>query len=71
MDIASRPSTPVENHEMPDAAPPPAAPQVIRREDHRPPDWLVPEVSLAWVELLIAHAELMHQLWQAQSGGTA
>jgi aminopeptidase N len=46
MDIASRPSAPAENIEMPDAAPPPAAPQVIRREDYQPPAWLVPEVAL-------------------------
>lgn len=25
-----------------------AAPTVIRREDHRAPDWLVPEVELAF-----------------------
>jgi aminopeptidase N len=31
---------------MPDAAPPPTAPQVIRREDYSPPAWLVPEVAL-------------------------
>ena len=24
----------------------PAAPQVIRREDYRPPEWLVPEIAL-------------------------
>ena len=46
MDIASRPSTPVENPETADAAPPPKAPAVIRREDYRPPDWLVPEIAL-------------------------
>jgi aminopeptidase N len=46
MDIASRPSEPAENHQMPDAAPPPAAPHVIRREDYSPPAWLVPEVAL-------------------------
>ena len=48
MDIASRPSTPVENPETADAAPPPLAPAVIRREDYRPPDWLVPEVALSF-----------------------
>ena len=31
----------------------------------------LPAAGVQWVELLIAHAELMHQLWQAQSGGTA
>ncbi len=40
----------VRNPEMADAAhevvAPPEAPAVIRREDYRPPDWLVPEVSL-------------------------
>ena len=46
MDIASRPSTPVENPETADAAPAPQAPAVIRREDYRPPDWLVPEIAL-------------------------
>src|ERR687891_404714 len=46
MDIASRPSTPVENPETADAAPPPQAPAVIRREEYRPPDWLVPENAL-------------------------
>jgi len=48
MDIASRPSNPVENPETADAAPPPHAPAVIRREDYRPPDWLVPEVDLSF-----------------------
>ena len=46
MDIASRPSTPVENLQTADAAPAPQAPAVIRREDYRPPAWLVPEVAL-------------------------
>ncbi len=46
MDIASRPSDPVSNHETADAASPPDHPTVIRREDYSPPDWLVPEVSL-------------------------
>jgi aminopeptidase N len=45
MDIAARPSEPV-NTEIPDAAPPPLEPAVIRREDYTPPDWLVPEVAL-------------------------
>lgn len=31
---------------MPDAQNAPAAPPAIRREDYRPPDWLVPEVRL-------------------------
>lgn len=46
MDIASRPSEPAENTQVADAAPPPTAPQVIRREDYLPPAWLVPEVAL-------------------------
>ncbi|MCK9541794.1 MAG: aminopeptidase N [Novosphingobium sp.] len=46
MDIASRPSEPVTNPQVADAAPPPAAPTVIRREDYRPPEWLVPQVAL-------------------------
>jgi aminopeptidase N len=46
MDIASRPSTPVENPETADAAPPPTAPAVIHREDYRAPDWLVPTIAL-------------------------
>jgi aminopeptidase N len=39
MDIATNPETA-------DAAPAPAHPQLIRREDYRPPNWLVPEVKL-------------------------
>ena len=31
----------------------------------------LPGAGVQWVELLIAHAELMHLLWQGQSGGTA
>jgi aminopeptidase N len=46
MDIASRPSTPIENPETADAAPPPQAPAVIRRDDYKAPDWLVPEIAL-------------------------
>jgi aminopeptidase N len=45
MDIASRPSEPVENIQVADAAPPPAPP-VIRRADYLPPEWLVPKVAL-------------------------
>ncbi len=47
MDIASRPSTP-ENFQTADAAQPPQAPATILREAYRPPDWLVPEVSLTF-----------------------
>ncbi|EJL30078.1 aminopeptidase N [Novosphingobium sp. AP12] len=46
MDIASRPAEPVENTQVADAAPPPASPPVIRREDYLPPAWLVPQVAL-------------------------
>ncbi|MEJ5976980.1 aminopeptidase N [Novosphingobium sp. PS1R-30] len=46
MDIASRPSTPIENPETADAAVPPQAPAVIRREEYQPPEWLVPEIAL-------------------------
>lgn len=46
MDIASRPSETPENSQTADAAPAPAAPAVIRREDYLPPQWLVPEVAL-------------------------
>ena len=45
MDIASRPSDPL-NQQTADAATPPHDPATVRREDYRPPDWLVPEVSL-------------------------
>ena len=46
MDIASRPAEPAENTQIADAAPPPAAPPVIRREDYLPPAWLIPEIAL-------------------------
>ncbi len=46
MDIASRPSEPIENSQTADAAPPPAVPPMIRREDYTPPAWLIPEVAL-------------------------
>ena len=46
MDIASRPSATVTNPETADAAPPPMAPATIRREDYRPPAWLVPQIKL-------------------------
>ncbi len=45
MDIASRPSDPL-NQQTADAATPPHVETTIRREDYRPPDWLVPEVAL-------------------------
>jgi aminopeptidase N len=46
MDIASRPSEPTDTILEADAVPPPRDPPVVRREDYRPPAWLVPEVSL-------------------------
>ena len=46
MDIASRPSAPLSNPETADAAIPPQAPATIRREDYRPPAWLVPQIAL-------------------------
>jgi aminopeptidase N len=33
---------------MPDALNAPAAPHVTRREDYRPPEWLVPEIEIAF-----------------------
>ena len=69
MDIASRPSAPVENTEMPDAAPPPAAPQVIRREDYRPPAWLVPEVALDFA-LGLGETRVVSRLQVRRNGET-
>ncbi|MGH6785249.1 MAG: aminopeptidase N [Novosphingobium sp.] len=46
MDIATRPSQPAENLHAADAAAPPQAPAVIRREDYLPPAWTVPEIAL-------------------------
>lgn len=46
MDSASRPSAPAGTSVTADAAVPPKAPPIIRREDYRPPNWLVPDVSL-------------------------
>jgi aminopeptidase N len=46
MDIARTPATPDGNPQMADAAPEPATPPTIRREDYRPFPWLVPEVAL-------------------------
>lgn len=31
----------------------------------------LPQLSVPWVELLIAHAELIHQMWRAQNAGAA
>ncbi|MEO6092242.1 MAG: aminopeptidase N [Novosphingobium sp.] len=47
MDIVTRPSEP-GNPQTADAAVPPQAPATIRRQDYRPPAWLVPEVALAF-----------------------
>ncbi|MBD3728638.1 MAG: aminopeptidase N [Sphingomonadales bacterium] len=46
MDIARTPSNPDGNPEMADAAPHPAPPPLIRREDYRPYGWRVPQVEL-------------------------
>ncbi|WP_374407044.1 aminopeptidase N [Pelagerythrobacter sp.] len=46
MDIVSDPTTPDGNPEMADAAVEPKEPPLIRREDYRPFDWLVPEIAL-------------------------
>ena len=48
MDSVSRPSAPAGNPETADAAFPPKAPPAIRREDYRPPEWLVPDVALSF-----------------------
>jgi aminopeptidase N len=48
MDIASSPSESEENPQVADAAPPPAAPPVMNREDYLPPAWLVPEIALSF-----------------------
>jgi aminopeptidase N len=49
MDIASKPSDPTQTFLEPDAVNPPQAPAVTRREDYRPPAWLVPEVALEFM----------------------
>ena len=46
MDIASRPSEPDTQIQVADAASPPQAPPVIRREDYLAPAWLIPEIAL-------------------------
>jgi aminopeptidase N len=46
MDIATTPITPDGNPELADAAPAPAGPPLIRREDYRPFPWLVSETRL-------------------------
>src|SRR5688572_8239532 len=44
-EVAQHPSVPPGNPEIADAAPPPA-PTTVRRQDYRPPNWLVPEIAL-------------------------
>ncbi len=46
---------------------PPAAPPVIRREDYRPPEWLVPEVKLSF-DLGIEATRVVATLTVARSG---
>ncbi|MDE2436383.1 MAG: aminopeptidase N [Sphingomonadales bacterium] len=46
MDIASRHTDPAANPGTADAAATPPVPATIRREDYRPPAWLVPQVAL-------------------------
>ena len=48
MDIARTPPDSLENPETADIASPPHAPPVIRREDYQPPEWLVPDIALAF-----------------------
>ena len=55
---------------MPDAAPPPAAPQVIRREDYLPPAWLVPEVVLDFA-LGLEETRVVSRLRVRRNGATA
>lgn len=54
---------------MPDAAPPPAAPQVIRREDYSPPAWLVPEVALDFA-LGLEETRVVSRLQVRRNGDT-
>ena len=44
-EVAQHPSVPPGNPEIADAAPPPA-PTTVRRQDYKPPNWLVPEIAL-------------------------
>ena len=55
---------------MPDAALPPAAPQVIRREDYQPPAWLVPEVALDFA-LDLEETRVVSRLQVRRNGDTA
>ncbi|MBO9670510.1 MAG: aminopeptidase N [Sphingobium sp.] len=45
----------------------PATPPVIRREDYRPPDWLVPEISLAF-DLGAAETRVVSRLTLTRNG---
>ncbi|MBO9580884.1 MAG: aminopeptidase N [Sphingobium sp.] len=45
----------------------PATPPVIRREDYRPPDWLVPQISLAF-DLGAAETRVMARLTLTRNG---
>ncbi len=66
MDIATNPETA-------DAAPAPHHPPIIRREDYQPPEWLVPEIALAF-DLGVSEAGVTANLKvernPAGSGGT-
>ena len=46
MDIATTPQNPEGNPELADAAPVPAQPPLIRREDYKPFPWVVPQTAL-------------------------
>ena len=48
-DVARTPATPDGNPHLADAAPEPAQPAVVRREDYRPYPWLVPTTRLDFV----------------------
>ena len=61
MDIASRPSDPVDNPQTADAAPPPRSAPVIQRADYTPPGWLVPEIALEFM-LGIDHTDVRSRL---------
>ena len=71
MDISPSPAD-LANPETADAAAPPAAPPVIRREDYAPPAWTVPEVALDFV-LGLEQTEVSCELEvkRSQAGHTA
>ena len=68
MDIASRPSEPATNPETADAAVPPQAPATIRREDYRPPAWLVPQIALDFA-LGLDETRVISRLSVRRNGG--